>query len=260
MDIELSIISHDQGPLALELLQDLTAQGITRGIRLTINRPDTQTAWPEWPGLQRHTNPHPLGFAANHNRAFADSQARFFCVLNPDLRLSNDPFPALLDCMQDPQVGLVAPLVRHPLGALEDSARHFPTLSGLLRKAMGLGDGRYHLQPNHLAGPQPVQWVAGMFLLIRADAFRAVGGFDDKFHLYYEDVDLCARLWRAGWKVMLCPQACVVHAAQRASRHKPRYAAWHAASMTRYFAKHWGRLPQVPDLQPHPIPSQTRPF
>jgi N-acetylglucosaminyl-diphospho-decaprenol L-rhamnosyltransferase len=87
--------------------------------------------------------------------------------------------------------------------------------------------------------------VAGMFLLFRAEAFRDVGGFDAKFHLYYEDVDICARLWKSGWKVMCDPGVTVVHEAQRASRHNFRYMRWHAASMARYFGKHLGRLPLV---------------
>jgi GT2 family glycosyltransferase len=66
-----------------------------------------------------------------------------------------------------------------------------------------------------------VDWVAGMFLLIRTEAFRALGGFDEGFHLYYEDVDFCARAWKAGWKVQVHPEVSVIHDAQRAEPAQP---------------------------------------
>jgi GT2 family glycosyltransferase len=184
-----------------------------------------------------------LGFAGNHNQAFEGCAQPFYCVANPDIRLLANPFPGLLAAMQDPTVGLVAPLVLSPAGQPEDNARRFPTPWNLTLKLAGVDDGRYHLAPQSTA--RPVEWVAGMFLLFRTEAFRDVGGFDAKFHLYYEDVDICARLWKSGWKVMCDPGVTVVHEAQRASRHNFRYMRWHAASMARYFGKHLGRLPLV---------------
>lgn len=245
MSIHLSIVSHGQGEMASKLLQDLASSRGLSSIRLTLNLDEVIPALPDLPGLGVHSNPKALGFANNHNQAFNDCDQPFFCVANPDIRLKGDPFSALLKCMDDPSVGLVAPLVFSPKGQLEDSARYFPTPLGLVNKALGRNDGRYHLRPEALKAPKPVEWVAGMFLLFRAEAFRDVGGFDDKFHLYYEDVDICARLWKAGWKVLISPEASVIHAAQRASRHDTQYMAWHAASMARYFYKHFGRLPKV---------------
>jgi N-acetylglucosaminyl-diphospho-decaprenol L-rhamnosyltransferase len=245
MSIHLSVVSHGQGELASKLLQDLARTKGLSAIRLTLNTDEPVAAWPQLPGLSTHLNPHPLGFASNHNQAFSACEQPFFCVANPDIRLNADPFTALLKCMEDPAVGLVAPLVFSPKGALEDNARYFPTPLGLVKKALGQSDGRYHLDPETMGAPQAVEWVAGMFLLFRTEAFRDVGGFDDKFHLYYEDVDICARMWRAGWKVLISPEASVVHAAQRASRHDAQYMAWHAASMARYFYKHLGRLPKL---------------
>ena len=58
-----------------------------------------------------------------------------------------------------------------------------------------------------------------MFMLVRSADYMAVGGFDEGFFLYYEDVDICARLWRSGRKVVICPEAIVVHDARRASRY-----------------------------------------
>lgn len=246
MSLCLSVVSHAQAPLAHLLLSDLAGHATQPDrLLLTSNVPEP-VPWrlqPETADIL--TNAHPLGFGGNHNQAFQRCSEDFFCVVNPDIRLPHDPFPALLAAMADPGVGLIAPLVVSPEGTAEDSARRFPTLASLLRKAAGGPDGRYHIHPSPAAQPVPVDWAAGMFLLFRASAFRDVGGFDDKFHLYYEDVDICARLWKAGWKVAVSPQIAVVHAAQRTSRRHPLYMSWHARSMARYFSKHWGRLPDT---------------
>jgi GT2 family glycosyltransferase len=246
MSLCLSVVSHAQAPLANLLLNDL-AYHATRPNRILLTSNVQEPA--PWNvhqvAVDIATNSQPLGFGANHNQAFRRSTETFFCVANPDIRLPHDPFPALLAAMKDPLVGVVAPMVVSPKGATEDSARHFPTLASLLRKAIGGRDGRYNIRPSASAEPVPVDWAAGMFLLFRASAFRDVGGFDDKFHLYYEDVDICARLWNAGWKVMVSPQIAVVHAAQRTSRRHPLYMSWHVRSMARYFRKHLGRLPDT---------------
>lgn len=177
-------------------------------------------------------NPSPKGFGANHNAAFARCREPFFCVLNPDIELVGNPFPALLGCMARKEVALAAPLILSPAGGVEDSARYFPTLASLLRKAF-LGDqGRIATAP----GQPPLfpDWVAGMFALFRSEAYVALGGFDERYFLYYEDVDICRRARLLGWQVALCPAASAVHDARRASRRNLKHLCWHVASMVRY--------------------------
>lgn len=241
--VSLSVVSHRQGSMVNELLGDVARYSPSLDLQLTCNVPE-RTAF-HTDGLQhfrRFDNVSVQGFGANHNAAFRHCDSPFFCVCNPDVRLINDPFPELIACMKDPNVGVVAPRVLAPASGWEDNARYFPTPMGLVAKLFHLDEGLY---PVVREAPMEVDWVAGMFMLFRAEAFRDVGGFDDRFFLYYEDVDICARLWKAGWKVMLHPGVSVIHAAQRTSRKNPRYMAWHLSSMTRFFAKHLGRLPRV---------------
>lgn len=240
--IRLSVVSHRQNRLAGLFLNDLEqVKGIDELV-FTENLAEGGIELPAHIPSRLITNPSPLGFAGNHNQAFIGNPHPYFCVANPDLRLLSDPLPRLLACFDDPQVGVVAPLVLSPAGLPEDNARHFPTPWSLGKKLVGMDDGRYHFEPTAQSSPHPIEWAAGMFLLFRTEAFRDVGGFDAKFHLYYEDVDICARLWRTGWKVVCETGVTVVHEAQRASRHDPLYMRWHAASMARYFGKHLGRL------------------
>jgi N-acetylglucosaminyl-diphospho-decaprenol L-rhamnosyltransferase len=241
--ITVSVVSHGQGRLVAALLEDLAGCSSVSAVVLTLNVPEDVIPCPEClqPRVRRIHNERPLGFAANHNQAFEFCETPLFAVLNPDIRLTEDPFPPLVRALETSGGGVIAPAVRNPDGCLEDSARYFPTPLRLLRKLMGLGDGRITSEGSAL---QEVDWTAGMFLLFPASAFSALGGFDERFFLYYEDVDLCTRLWRSGRSVILHPGVTVIHAAQRASRRKLRYMKWHLSSMVRYFGKHAWRLPR----------------
>jgi len=235
-DISVSVVSHGQAALVALLLEDLRRHkpsGIE--VLLTLN---TEEALPLDPAsfpfpLTTIRNPAPRGFGSNHNSAFARARGAFFCVLNPDIRLPRDPFPALVAELQDASVGAAAPLILDPAGAVEDSARPFPTLFSLARKALGLEPRRYYEIGEKSISPD---WVAGMFVLLRREVFASVGRFDEGYRLYYEDVDLCARLRLAGYDVRLVPGATAIHHARRQSRADPRYALWHLRSMSRYLA------------------------
>lgn len=241
--ITVSVVSHGQGRLVAALLEDLARCPEVSAVILTRNIPEDDIPCPQSlrPRLRLICNERPLGFAFNHNQAFGFCKTELFAVLNPDVRLGLDPFPQLALALQGSGGGVIAPAVRRPDGGLEDSARNFPTLLRLLRKLMGLGDGRIVVEGT---APQDVDWTAGMFLLFPASVFGELGGFDERFFLYYEDVDICTRLWRSGRRVILHPGVSVIHAAQRASRRNPRYMKWHFASMARYFGKHALRLPR----------------
>lgn len=233
-DISLSVVSHGQAVLVGQLLDDLRRHkpsGVE--VILTLNIEETL---PFDPGsfpfpVKTIRNVVPRGFAANHNAAFALARGSLFCVLNPDIRLTADPFAALAEELRQPAVGVAAPLIVDSAGAIEDSARPFPTLLSLGRKALGLEPRRYYEIGTESISPD---WVAGMFMLLRREVFAEVGGFDARYHLYYEDVDLCSRLRLAGYDVRLVPRATAVHNARRQSRRDIRYSFWHLRSVTRY--------------------------
>ena len=238
--VSLSVISHRQGPWVGQMLTDLHQQCHLDQVQLTANLPGSLPDIGISADVAVGENAQPRGFGDNHNRAFANSSSPYFCIANPDLRLPLDPFPALLAALEAPGVGAVAPLMVSPAGTPEDNARRFPRPHDLMLKALGLADGRYAVASD---AAFDVDWVAGMFIVFRREAYAAVGGFDSGFHLYYEDVDLGARLWKAGYKVQLVPSVQLVHDAQRESRRNLTYMRWHAAGMARYFFKHLGRLP-----------------
>src|SRR5437660_2418075 len=232
--VSVSIVSHGHAELAARLFDDLRVHK-PKGIEviLTLNIDEALPFDPDSFPFPVRTirNATPRGFAANHNAAFELSRGNFFCVLNPDIRVPADPFWALVGELRNPAVGAAAPLILDPDGAIEDSARPFPTLSSLVAKALGAEPQRYYEIGEESISPD---WVGGMFMLLRREAFAAVGGFDARYYLYYEDVDLCARLRLAGYDIRLVPRVSAVHLARRQSRRDIKYLVWHLRSMIRY--------------------------
>jgi GT2 family glycosyltransferase len=230
--ITVSVVSHGQSALVQDLLADLAALGRTGlDIVLTLNVPEDFPVLPAGLRLETVRNPAPKGFGANHNAALHRATGELFCVVNPDIRIATDPFELLAAQLARPAVGVAAPLVLGADGQPEDSARRFPTIASLFAKLVGRAPGL-----DYPLGPEPFSpdWVAGMFMMFRREVYAAVGGFDERYFLYYEDVDLCRRLRRAGYDVRLVPGARVTHLARRESRRSLRHLRWHLASMTRY--------------------------
>ena len=244
--ITLSVVSHMQGALVGALLDDIARLNILELLVIvTLNLPENLVWQPDdYPFyvMVLH-NDQPNGFGANHNAAFRRCATPYFCVINPDIRLEINPYPALISCLKTTESAVVSPVVFNLQGGVEDSVRHFPSPFGLVAKAFKINNGHYSFDVG--AAPFAADWVGGMFMLFCAADFGAVGGFDEGFFLYYEDVDICARIWKAGHRVVACPQASVVHDARRTSRSNLRYMWWHLSSMGRYFRKHLFSLPKV---------------
>lgn len=243
--ISISIVSHGQGDLVRAALADLArfADSLCFEVILTRNIPEQLACSVEdfpYP-VKVVENAFSKGFGANHNSAFQLAEGEWFCVMNPDIRMPASPFAPLLEALERQQAAVIAPAVLSPTGEVEDSIRRFPTPLSLVGKMLGREGDRYPFA----VGDETfaADWVGGMFMLFRAADYRQVGGFDEGYFLYYEDVDICARLWKAGHRVLACPQAQVIHDARRSSRRNLKYMRWHVTSLVRYLIKHWLRLP-----------------
>jgi N-acetylglucosaminyl-diphospho-decaprenol L-rhamnosyltransferase len=237
LDISISIVSHGQGALVEALLSDLeSCRSLPVEVILTVNiKEDLPFDAKDFDfPIRIIANAAPKGFAANHNAAFRMTKADYFCILNPDIRLERDPFPCLLRELKHPTVGAAGPLIVDPSGRIEDSARRFPTPASILRKAL-FGAGK----PEYTIGEATIypEWIAGMFMVFDSTVYRSIGGLDERYFLYYEDVDLCWRLQRHGYRVALVPAVRAIHDARRESHRNLHYLAWHAASMLRFFAR-----------------------
>jgi N-acetylglucosaminyl-diphospho-decaprenol L-rhamnosyltransferase len=161
--ITVSVVSHGQGRLMTGLLEDLALCTNVSAVILTQNVLEDDIPCPAslQPRLRVIHNERPLGFAANHNQAFRLCESSLFAVLNPDIRLPNNPFFQLALALEKIDGGVIAPAVRSPVGGLEDSARYFPTPLRLLYKLLGLGDGR-------IASPMRSIGLQGCFFFSRS--------------------------------------------------------------------------------------------
>jgi len=232
--ITVSIVSHGHGDMTSRLLKRLLTFPEVSKVVLVCNIPESIPNTKN-SRILRINNPLPKGFGANHNMAFSYCASEYFCVLNPDIELPQNPFPFLINAMQSQPSAMAAPLILAPNGMADDSVRYFPTLGTLIMKLLGGSNDRYKITPGQ--PPFEPDWIAGMFMLFQSNAYTKLHGFDENYFLYYEDVDICRRAHQLDLKIICCPEVAVVHHAQRASRKSLHHMRWHLASMYRYLSK-----------------------
>jgi N-acetylglucosaminyl-diphospho-decaprenol L-rhamnosyltransferase len=213
----------------------------------TDRSPDAARSRPAVRSIRNEAN---RGFAAAANQGIAATSAQYVLLLNPDAEITGGMLAALVKVAEEqPRIGAIGALVRNPDGTLQPSARKVPTLGEALGHAF-VGpfapDNRwsraYTMADWDRDSERPVQWVSGSAMLLRRAAFDAVGGFDEGYFMYVEDVDLCTRLRRAGWEVLFSPELEVVHETGVSSRARFRRLAFeHSRSIYRYFSKHRAR-------------------
>ncbi len=177
------------------------------------------------------------------------AKARFIYFLNPDTELLPGSLWALYNGInEDETIGAIGPQLRYTDGALQSSRRRFPGLLTGFFESTWLEQmwprnpwtRSYHLADWPADARQDVDWLVGAALLVRGEVLAALGGFDPQFFMYSEEIDLCRRIKRAGWRVVYDPGAIVIHAEGRSSgqvsarrhilfnRSKVRYVCkWH---------------------------------
>jgi GT2 family glycosyltransferase len=226
-----AIVNYNAGPdlrLALESI-DREARGAWLAVVVDNGSTDgSEAAAMEYAQVRLVRNSENVGFARGVNQAIRECPADRIVIMNPDCRLMPDslsPLMAVLDA--DPQCAIVAPLVLDPDGAQQGNARGDPDmLTGLfgrasaLRRALpGLGVARRNVIVGTADNASTVvDWVSGACMLVRRDAFVRVGGFDERYFMYWEDADLCRRLRGRGHTIRFVPAASAVHRVGQSSR------------------------------------------
>lgn len=225
----LSVVSHGHGALVQALLLDLArlSAGTVARVVLTHNLPEDPPLPPAqgWPFvLELRQNSVPAGFGSNHNRALAGAREPLVGVLNPDVVLADgDPFAALVEAALAPGVGCAYPVQRDAQGERQDSERELPTPLALWRRRVL---GRHEVR---------VDWVNAACCVFPQAVWQALGGFDEAYFMYCEDVDLCLRLRQGGWTLRRA-SAQVVHSGQRASHRRWDHLRWHVRSLLRLWS------------------------
>lgn len=186
-----------------------------------------------WASLHILRNHRPLGFAENHNKAFELTQGKYFAILNPDLISEHPVFDRLIDHIKNHQADLIAPHIIDEGGMVQDSFRTLPSPFSIIRRRMP--GYRFHAQPPDKNGLIYPDWIAGMFWLMKSDIYRKLGGMDERYRLYFEDVDFCTRARLMGLKIAVDTRSRVQHDAKRSSRRKLYYLYLHIKSAFRFF-------------------------
>ncbi len=244
------VVNYESGPALARCVADLRAAGLAELVVVDNGSTDGSlaAAVAAVPDLDVVVPGRNLGYGAAVNRGVAATTAPYILVCNPDLEVPVDAVGALVEALDsDPGCALAGPLIRTPEGGRYPSARRFPSMvdaAGHALLGLFVPDNRFtrNYQRSELDGAptevRAVEWVSGACFLVRRPALEGVGGFDESYFMYAEDVDLCWRLGRAGWSIAYAPAAEVTHLQGRSTdRHPYRMILEHHRSLLRFAAR-----------------------
>jgi N-acetylglucosaminyl-diphospho-decaprenol L-rhamnosyltransferase len=213
-DVDVVIVTHNSERTIVSCLESLRDNKHVVSITVVDNASTDATLRHIAPPVRVVGSTANLGFGAGANRGAAATTAPYLCVLNADLVLRSSAIDHLAEYLEsNPSAAIVGPTVRNPDGTVYPSARSFPNpLTAAGHAFVGLF---WHENPwskryrrSDSANPD---WVSGTAMVVRRDVFESLGGFDEGYFMYVEDLDLCWRARQLGHQVGLCSDAVVVH-------------------------------------------------
>ena len=277
MLLSIIIVNYKTGPLTKMLVESLLTQMDILGKRLTLKNCPVkydkgveiivvdnasgddsahllQADFPEIVFLQTEEN---LGLAGGVNVGMRAAKGKYYLILNPDIISPVGSLSALIEFMEGtPKVGLVGGKLLSPNGDVQPSCFRFYRPMTIIYRRTPLGRtrrgqaelNRFVMQDYDRQQAREVDWIQGSCMMARAGAVQEVGMWDERFFLYFEDVDWCRRFWEAGWRVMFVPQAAFSHFHQRSSERGSLFGIFtnwatraHITSAIKYFWKYRGR-------------------
>lgn len=266
MTIGVVLVHYNQWELLLSCLRSLRSSTIKDDMRIAVID-NASRGLPSGAGIlleeafdgpvQLVRNRTNVGFgrACNQGAGLLPGAAAYL-FLNPDVEVESETVGQLAAHLRrDTEVGIVGPRLRYPDGAIQDSYRRFPRLFDQLLKRTPLHRWRflrrrvrkYLMWDKDKDRTEDVDWLVGACLLVRREAWERIGGFDERFFLFYEDVDLCRRAWLAAYRVVYHPQARAMHRKERLSEGgifsilTKKTLRIHLVSALKYFWKWRGR-------------------
>lgn len=198
------------------------------------------------PDIKLIENDSNKGVAPARNQGFAIAEGKYILLLDIDTVVKNDAIKVMIQTIQsDDHIGLCGPKLLGTDGNLQFSCRNFPNVLSKLYRQFPDKLQKYLLKDEELrywdhCSQREVGYVIGACQLIRKNALEQVGLLDPKMFYGVEEIDLCLRLWKNGWKIVYNPDSVVVHHEQRLSRKwgMSRLQIEHIKSLVLYFWKH----------------------
>jgi GT2 family glycosyltransferase len=203
-----------------------------------------------YPKVQVLENGKNLGYAEGNNVGIGICTGKYVLILNPDTIIHDRALDKLVACAEEhPKAGAFGCRVLNPDGTFQGPARPFPTIwrswvaALYLRPLAYLSDifiSDTYIGWNGLS-ERTIDWQSGCCVMFRRDLLGQLGGFDSQFFYHYEEVDLCKRVWDAGYTIHYTPAAVITHlGGQSVSRFPLRFELEKCRSRFRYFYKHYG--------------------
>ncbi|OGY45808.1 MAG: hypothetical protein A3J62_03720 [Candidatus Buchananbacteria bacterium RIFCSPHIGHO2_02_FULL_38_8] len=257
LDYEIIVVDNDSQDGCLEAVKELFKARIEAPLSTPSLLKKLESPLPPLVTIQSEQNG---GFANGNNLGIKKAQGKYVMILNPDIAIVSSVLEKMVKFMEEyPQVGIIGPKLINPDGSIQDSCRRFPswpipilrrTILGKLPSARKRLD-YYLMKDKTHHGNQTVDWLFGACLLIRKSVLDKIGLFDERFFMYFEDLDLCRRCWENNFQVYYFSEVEVVHYHQRLSAEKSgvlgvfdKAGRIHLLSGMKYFAKYLGaKLP-----------------
>jgi GT2 family glycosyltransferase len=266
-DVSVTICSwntRDDLRVCLQSLRDMAHEARMEVIVVDNNSEDqsAQMVEAEFPEVRLIALSVNLGFGKGHNKAFEVATGAVLFPLNSDAIVHAGCFTRILEFLRsDPKIGIVGPKLLNPNGSLQYSARRFPTPMAALFRNTPLGKlfpnnkyTREYLMTDWAHDePRDVDWVSGAAFAFTRDLYEKIGGFDERFFMFLEDVDLCYRAHQAGRRIVYLPDAVVTHKIGSSTDKAPnRMINQFHHSMLLFYKKHY--LSKVsPPLRPFAV-------
>ncbi len=254
MNLSIIIVSYNTKDLLLQCLKSIYKENIIKSIFEVIvvdnNSSDATCGMikQEFPRVRLVENADNKGFTKANNQGIRISRGNYILFLNPDTVVKNNVFDKMVEFMGlHPEAGIVGPKLLYPNGSLQLSCRRFYTLRAILMRRTFLGKIFPYSKSlkNHLMTDwdhneiHEVDWLLGACLMIRRELINQIGLLDEKYKMYFEDVDLCYRVKKAGYKIYYYSDADVIHYHRRESAQRfSKKTIWHIQSAIRFFDKH----------------------
>jgi GT2 family glycosyltransferase len=207
-DVSAIVVSYADPAAAVQTVRSLLDQTARPAEVIVVdNRPEAivaedPVAWPD--GVRVLPPEGNVGYVRACNRAAASARGAWLLFLNPDAPAERECLAQLTDAAAEPGVAIVGAQVLLPGGERVNAGDNPVHLTGLC------WSGRFQ-EPRESGPPRDVAAVSGAALMVRADVFAAIGGFEPGYFMYHDDVDVCWRARLAGWRVRFVPDAAVVH-------------------------------------------------
>ncbi|MFC2031389.1 glycosyltransferase family 2 protein [Chloroflexota bacterium] len=259
IDLSIIIVSWNVRDLLRQCLTSITDAPSTSSIKTEIIVVDNashdgspEAVRDEFPHVQLIANKTNLGFTAANNQGLARAEGHLLLLLNPDTEVLADALTTMTRYMGDhPDVGALGPQLRYSDGSLQPSRRRFPTMATAMAESTVVQEWwpdnrilrKYYMTDTPDETIQPVDWVVGACLLLRRGVYEEIGGLDEGFFMYSEELDWCRRMKDAGWEVVYLPTARVIHHEGKSSEQAvPARHIHFQGSKVRYFRKHHGAV------------------